>query len=149
MVRVLNESGFYLSAGCIFFIFCLLAISKIKNAVLRRKKWSNQKIVKINWPWISILHKKITIPISIYNFSKFTGPYNPWLPYILNYKTRVLFSSFFDRGAGTKRERVVFECGYYTSAYERIADTHIAEPTTKLTWFLFPTAIHYLLTTVD
>ena len=38
LVRVLNESGFYLSAGCIFFIFCLLAISKIKNAVLRRKK---------------------------------------------------------------------------------------------------------------
>ena len=42
--RVLFECGLY------FFIFCLLAISKIENAVLRRKKYLNQKISKINWP---------------------------------------------------------------------------------------------------
>ena len=40
---VLFECGLY------FFIFCLLAILKIKNAVLRRKKYLNQKLSKINW----------------------------------------------------------------------------------------------------
>ena len=37
--------------------------------------------------WHLPLHKKINIPISIYNFSKFTGPYYPKYPYLLNYKT--------------------------------------------------------------